>query len=60
MSTSFIRVVLRKVPWKYHKKIAEVLKESLTESGKLLEFAAQLDERGLSRAADTIHRIITA
>ena len=52
----FIRAVLRKVPRKYQKEIAEVLKESLTDSGKLLEFAAQLDERGLSRAADTIHR----
>jgi transposase-like protein len=52
----FIRAVLRKVPRKYQKEIAEVLKESLTDSGKLLGFAAQLDERGLSRAADTIHR----
>jgi putative transposase len=52
----FIRAVLRKVPRKYHKEIAEVLKESLTDSGKLLGFAATLDERGLSRAADTIHR----
>ena len=55
----FIRAVLRKVPRKYHKEIAEVLKESLTDPGKLLEFAAQLDERGLSRAADTIHRFQT-
>jgi transposase-like protein len=52
----FIRAVLRKVPRKYHKEIAEVLKESLTDSGKLLEYATQLDERGFSRAADTIHR----
>jgi transposase-like protein len=55
----FIRAVLRKVPRKYQKEIAEVLKESLTDSGKLLEFAAHLDERGLSRAADTIHRFQT-
>ncbi|MFA6364561.1 IS256 family transposase [Methanoregula sp.] len=52
----FIRAVLRKVPRKYHKEIAEVLKECLTDSGKLLDYAAQLDERGFSRAADTIHR----
>jgi putative transposase len=52
----FIRAVLRKVPRKYHKEIAEVLKECLTDSGKLLEYAAQLDDRGFSRAADTIHR----
>ena len=52
----FIRAVLRKVPRKYHKEIAEMLKESLTDSGKLIEYAVQLDERGFSRAADTIHR----
>ena len=52
----FIRAVLRKVPRKYHKEIAEILKECLTDSNKLSEYAAQLDERGLSRAADTIYR----
>jgi len=52
----FIRAVLRKVPQNYHKEIAEVLKEALTDSGKLLDYAAQFDERGFSRAADTIHR----
>jgi transposase-like protein len=52
----FIRAVLRKVPRKHHKEIAEMLKESLTDSRKLLEYASQLDERGFSRAADTIHR----
>lgn len=52
----FIRAVLRKVPRKYHKEIAEILKECLNDPGKLQEFAVQLDERGLSRAADTIHR----
>jgi len=52
----FIRAVLRKVPRKYHKEIAEVLKEALTDSGKLLDYATQLDDRGFSRAADTIHR----
>lgn len=52
----FIRAVLRKVPRKYHKEIAETLKECLSDSHRLQEFAIQLDERGLSRAADTIRR----
>lgn len=52
----FIRAVLRKVPRKYHKEIAETLKECMSDSQRLQEFAVQLDERGLSRAADTIHR----
>jgi len=52
----FIRAVLRKVPRKYHKEIAETLKDCLSDSHRLQEFAVQLDERGLSRAADTIHR----
>ena len=52
----FIRAVLRKVPRKYHKVIAETLKECLSDSQRLEEFAIQLDERGLSRAADTIRR----
>jgi putative transposase len=52
----FIRAVLRKVPRKYHKEIAETLKECLSDAGRLQEYAFQLDERGLSRAADTIHR----
>ena len=52
----FIRAVLRKVPRKYHKEIAETLKECLSDSHRLQEFAVQLDGRGLSRAADTIRR----
>jgi transposase-like protein len=52
----FIRAVLRKVPRKYHKEIAETLKECLCDSNRLQEYAVQLDERGLTRAADTIHR----
>ncbi|WP_321504356.1 IS256 family transposase [uncultured Methanoregula sp.] len=52
----FIRAVLRKVPRKYHTEIAEVLKECLSDPGKLLDYAVQLDDRGFSRAADTIHR----
>jgi transposase-like protein len=52
----FIRAVLRKVPRKYHKEIAETLKECLSDSHQLQEFAVQLNERGFARAADTIHR----
>ena len=52
----FIRAVLRKVPRKYHKEIAETLKECLSNSARLLHYADQLDARGLTRAADTIHR----
>jgi putative transposase len=52
----FIRAVLRKVPRKYHKVIAETLKECLSDSHRLQEFAVQLNERGFARAADTIHR----
>ena len=52
----FIRAVLRKVPRKYHKEIAETLKECLSDSARLLDYADKLDARGLSRAADTIHR----
>lgn len=52
----FIRAVLRKVPRKYHKEIAETLKECLSDSHRLQEFAVQLDERDLFRAADAIHR----
>ena len=52
----FIRAVLRKVPRKYHKEIAETLKECMSDSHRLQVFAVQLDEQGFSRAADTIHR----
>lgn len=52
----FIRTVLRNVPRKYHKEIAETLKECLSDSHRLQEFTIQLDELGLSQAADTIHR----
>lgn len=55
----FIRAVLRKVPRKYHKEITGTLKECLIDSHRLQEFAIQLDERGLSRAADAIHRFST-
>ena len=43
----FIRAVLRKVPRKHLKEIAETLKESLSDTGRLQEYAVQLDGRGL-------------
>lgn len=52
----FIRAVLRKVPRKHHKEIAEILNECLNDAGRLQEYAVQLDERGHSRTANTIHR----
>ncbi|MEI8331860.1 MAG: hypothetical protein WCF90_09500, partial [Methanomicrobiales archaeon] len=41
---------------KYHKEIAGVLIEGLTDSDKLLEYATQLDDKGFSSAGDTIPR----
>jgi putative transposase len=52
----FIRAVLRKVSRKYHKLIAERLKECLSDSTLLLAYAKELENTGFSRAADTIYR----
>lgn len=52
----FIRAVLRKVSRKYHKSIAERLKECLSDHALLLAYAKELENFGLSRAADTIYR----
>ena len=52
----FIRAVFRKISRKHHKVVAEILKECLCDSGRLLEYADQLDGQGLTRASDTIHR----
>jgi hypothetical protein len=52
----FIRAGLIKVSRKHHKEIVETLKECLSDSGTLQQYAVQLDERDLSRAANTIHR----
>jgi transposase-like protein len=52
----FIRAVLRKVSRKYHKSIAERLKECLTDSSLLLAYAKELEDFGFSKAADTIYR----
>jgi transposase-like protein len=50
----FIRAVLRKLPKKLHKEIAQMLKESLSDSRKLQECADELEIRGFPRAADTV------
>lgn len=52
----FIRAVLRKVSRKYHKSIAERLKECLSDHALLLAYAKELENSGFSRAADTIYR----
>lgn len=54
----FIRAVLRKLPRKFHKEIAQLLKESLADQRKLQECADELDTRGFPRAADTVERFI--
>jgi transposase-like protein len=52
----FIRAVLRKISRKYHKSIAERLKECLSDHALLLAYAKELEISGFSRAADTIYR----
>jgi len=52
----FIRAVLRKVSRKYHKSIAERLKECLSDPSLLTAYAKELDETGFAKAADTIYR----
>jgi putative transposase len=52
----FIRAVLRKISRKYHKLIAERLKECLSDPTLLLAYAKELEDNGFSNAADTIYR----
>lgn len=54
----FIRAVLRKLPRKLHKEIAQMLKDSLSDSRRLQECADELEIRGFPRAADTVERFI--
>jgi len=51
-----IRAVPRKVSRKYHKLIAERLKECLIDPTILLAYAKELEDTGFSKAADTIYR----
>jgi len=50
----FTRAVLRNVAKKYHKEIADKIKVALDDEMKMLELEAELQERGYSKAADTI------
>ncbi len=54
----FIRAVLRKLPKKLHREIGTLLKEALSDHGRLQKCADDLDSRGFPRAADTIERFI--
>ena len=50
----FTRAVLRNVAKKYHKEIADKIKIALDDEIKMLELEVELEERGYSKAADTI------
>jgi len=54
----FIRAVLRKVPRKHHKEIAETLKECLSDSGRLQEYAPHVDELSViySGVLERVHK----
>lgn len=54
----FVRDVLKKVPRKRWKEIAERLKESLTDEKKLQAFIEELEEEGFKKAAETCERFI--
>jgi len=54
----FVRDVLKKVPRKRWKEIAERLKESLADEKKLQAFIEELEEEGFKKAAETCERFI--
>ena len=49
-----VRAVLRNVAKKYHKEIADKLKVSLEDESKMQELILELENRGFSKAADTL------
>lgn len=51
-----VRAVLRNVAKKYHKEIAGKLKVALEDKNKMQELILELENRGYSKAADTIER----
>jgi putative transposase len=51
-----VRAVLRNVAKKYHKEIADKLKMALTDETKMRELIHDLDDRGYSKAVDTLER----
>lgn len=52
----FMRAVLRNVPKKYQKEIADKLKEALDEETKMHELSQELERKGYSKSADTVER----
>jgi putative transposase len=49
-----VRAVLRNVAKKYHKEIADKLKVALEDESKMQELIQELENRGFSKAADTL------
>jgi putative transposase len=49
-----VRAVLRNVAKKYHKEIADKLKIALMDEIKMQKLIHELDDRGYSKAADTL------
>ncbi len=49
-----VRAVLRNVAKKYHKEIADKLKVALEDESKMQELILELENRGFSKAADTL------
>lgn len=54
--THLVRAVLRNVAKKYHKELADKLKIVLEDETKMQELIPELENRGYSKAADTLER----
>lgn len=52
----FMRAVLRNVPKKYQKEIADKLKDALRDETEMNELSQELESRGYSKSADTVER----
>jgi len=52
----FMRAVLRNVPKKYQKEIADKLKDALGDETEMKELSKELESRGYSKSADTVER----
>jgi len=52
----FTRAVLKNVPNKYKKEIAEKIKEALEDEKAIQTLSQELEERGCSKALDTVER----
>ncbi len=53
-----VRAVLRNVAKKYHKEIADKLKVALEDETKMMELIQELEDRGYSKAADTLESFL--